>query len=180
MASVYEQVMGSDFELLPFGLAKFHSLSGRYDFKGKVVVLAASNFLARIVARLLGLPLRSGEMPIAFTLVADSSSETWVRNFSGHTMRSTLYANEGFIAERLGPVWLKSGLAVADGVLQMRIQAVSMFGLAFPAWCMPRVIADETSTADTLFFNIEVRWAWIGVLVGYSGSLDLSGLQAVT
>lgn len=180
MVSVYERVLGDDFKLLSPGLATFHSLSGTYHFRGYARVVGASNFLARLIVRLLGLPVRSSEAPVSFILAAAPEKESWIREFPHQTMRSTLHADAGFIIEHLGPVLLKSTLALSEDSLQMRIKEVSLWGIKLPAWCLPNVIADEVSSDNKLFFTIDVRWVWAGTLVGYSGFLDLSSMSEVT
>lgn len=174
MASVYEKVLGDNFKQLPPGLAMFHSLAGVYNFKGHAKVVGASNVAARIIAKILGLPTRSREVEVNFILTADSNVESWVREFSEQTMHSTLCAESGFIIERLGPVILRSTLTLRGESLQMRITEVTIAGMKVPGWCLPNVIADERSSENKLIFHIEVRWLWLGTLVGYSGFLDLS------
>lgn len=177
MKSLYEKVLGPQFNQLPTGLAKFHSVHGTYACKGYAKVIGANRRWIRWLAKLLNLPTTSENVSVNFELIADGNSETWIRQFGKQIMRSTLQEKDGYLIERLGPMVLRSSLQWSSNTLKMRIIDASIGFIRFPTWCLPKVIADETYSANKLHFLIDVRWTWIGTLVGYSGYLDLADLQ---
>lgn len=180
MTSLYEKVLGASFNELPVGLAKFHSVRSTYTCQGLASVKGANRAPIRWLAKFLKLPTISQSVKVNFELIVEDDSETWVRKFGQQIMRSTLREREGYLIERLGPMVLRSSLQWSDNTLKMRIVDASFAFVHFPAWVIPDIVADETFSDNKLHFLIEVRWKWIGTLVGYSGYLDLSDLQEVS
>lgn len=176
MKSLYEKVLGAQFSQLPTGLAKFHSIHGTYVCKGYAKVVGTHRSWIRWLAKLMNLPTITEDVEINFELIADSDSETWTRQFGTQVMRSTLQEKDGYLMERLGPMVLRSSLQWSNNTLKMRIVDASIGFIHFPTWCLPDIIADETFSENKLYFLIDVRWKWIGTLVGYSGYLDIGDL----
>lgn len=173
MKSLYEKVLGAQFNQLPSGLAKFHSVRGTYECKGHANVIGARRVWIGWFAKMLNLPTISESVDVNFKLIAGNDSETWIRQFGKQVMYSTLREKNGYLIEHLGPMQLRSSLQWNNNTLKMRIVGASMGFIHFPIWCLPSIIADETFSENKLHFLIDVRWKWIGTLVGYSGYLEL-------
>src|SRR4051812_781155 len=97
--SIYQQVLGADFDKLPPRLAAFHSRQGDAVFHGEAEVQQTASIVGRQLAAMLGTPAKPGRGPIRFELHASPAGERWTRNFVGSTMTSELIAQGGRIVE---------------------------------------------------------------------------------
>jgi len=177
-ASLYRRVMGSDFAVLAPELQRFHSVQGRIRLSGSCTILGAETAPARWIGRLLGLPPACFEAPMSFVLDADAEREIWERGFPGRRMVSCLRARGTRLVERLGPVTLWMDLEPADRLLIMRLKKVSVFGLPWPSFLLPRLSAVERTEAGRLHFDIEIGLPVLGRMVAYRGHLDLATAEA--
>lgn len=181
MSSVYQRLLGADYQRLPVEQARFHALHGKYTFQGEAKVSCGKHPLAKLVALIMGLPRRDALVPLMFTMQADSRSEqpweVWSRLFGRQRMTSRLRERDGWLVENLGAMVLYSRLSVEDGCLKMDVVRAKLFGwIPMPLWAMPRVLADETGSDGQIVFHIQVVWAWIGLLVAYQGFIMVDGI----
>ncbi|VWX61964.1 conserved hypothetical protein [Burkholderiales bacterium 8X] len=178
--SMYQQALGAPFDRLHPALRKFHRLQGRHVLFGEVETHAPASMPAKLLARCLGTPLRSGRGEIRFELDAPADSESapvesWTRHFPGRTMRSRLALAQGAIVERLGPVRLAFMLQEHEGRLSMRLVRMHVAGVRCPGWLLPQVLAEETGGDGRIEFRISASLAHIGEVAGYHGHLLLPG-----
>ena len=133
--SLYQQVMGADFDRLPASLQQFHAFTGKHVLSGWAEVGSPASFPARFLAWCLGAPLKTQKGPIRFELRAAAACEVWTRHFSDKTMESRLTLVRGHIEERLGAARLGFALKVSPEKLEM--QLVRLHFLGVPATLAP-------------------------------------------
>ena len=173
--SIYRQLMGADFVLLPAPVQRFHSLEGRHELRGWVEIDAPASRAARMLARCLGAPLDAQRGPIRFELKADPRREVWTRHFPGRQMESRLSLNGGRLVERLGTARLGFALKADSRRLQMQLERLHFLGVPCPRWLLPSIVAEETASAGRLHFRVEASLPLIGVVASYKGHLDVPG-----
>jgi hypothetical protein len=171
--SMYRAVMGDAFNQLAAPIRQFHTFSGRHEFHGVVEVGAPASLPAKLLAILLGAPVKAAQGSIRFELRAEPGSETWTRYFPGKTMRSTFTKSGNRVTERLGPSCLTFELLEAEGTLEMRLETMHFWGISCPRWLMPHVTARETGEAQKLHFQIQASIPVIGMVTSYTGYLDM-------
>lgn len=172
-ATLYQRVMGGDFDRLSSPVARFHRLAGPQVLHGQVQVQAPASLLGRVLAWGLGAPQQAGQGAIRFELDATPGAEVWTRIFPTRTMRSTLREAPGFVEEHMGAARLLFGLsAVEGGRLEMRLVRMRFLGLPCPRWLQPAIVARETGQGDDeLHFEVQATVPWIGRVVAYQGHL---------
>lgn len=174
-ATLYQRVMGVDFDLLSSPVARFHRLAGAQVLHGQVQVQAPASLLGRVLAWGLGAPQQAGQGAIRFELDATPGAEVWTRIFPTRTMRSTLREAPGFVEEHMGAARLLFGLtAVEGGRLEMRLVRMRFLGIPCPRWLQPAIVARETGQGDDqLHFDVQATVPWIGRVVAYRGHLQV-------
>lgn len=174
-ATLYQRVMGGDFDRLSSPVARFHRLAGQQVLHGQVQVLAPASLLGRVLAWGLGAPQQAGQGAIRFELDATPGAEVWTRIFPTRTMRSTLREAPGFVVEHMGAARLLFVLqAVEGGRLEMRLQRMSFLGIPCPRWLQPAIVARETGQGDDeLHFDVQATVPWVGRVVAYQGHLQV-------
>lgn len=171
--SLYQQVMGTDFFLLPSPLQQFHALRGKHLLSGWVEVQAPASSAAWVLAMCLRAPVAAQRGPIRFELESSSSSEHWVRHFPGKTMESRLRLMSGRIVEKLGAARLTFALRGDSEKLVMELVRLHFFGVPCPRWFLPTVVAEETASRGRLHFRVRASLPFIGMVAGYRGHLEL-------
>lgn len=177
--SLYQQVLGADFDKLPEKLAAFHRRQGNAIFSGETEVQGPQILIARCLARLLGTPRQSGYGPIRFELAATPLAERWTRVFLGTTMTSVMQVANGRIVERLGAARLYFDLVIERNRLQMKLVAMRFLGIPCPACLLPRIIAEESEHENRFCFNIEASVPCFGRVVSYRGFLNIDEEKAL-
>jgi hypothetical protein len=170
---LFLRVLGGRADALHAPVLSLHqnTLSRRYA--GQVRVRRGRNPLARWCAWLTHLP-PAGEGPVEVEIVPDGAGERWIRHIGGRAMRSRLWAGEGLLCERLGPVEFGFRLVVRDGDLHWTVARVRLWGqLALPAHWFTGVGACESVFGERYTFDVHARLPLLGLLVHYRGWLDV-------
>jgi hypothetical protein len=170
---LFARALGSTFDGLPPSLRRFHSLRGVHALTGRVDVAEPTTIIARLLARCLGTPRVAGTGPLRFELNAAGDSETWTRRLPGTTMVSRLFVHGPCIEERIGPVRLCFVPEAGPDRLVLRLVGLRVLGVPCPRRLLPRIVAEETASADRVHFTVRASLAGIGTVAGYRGHLDL-------
>lgn len=133
--SMYETVMGESFGRLAPAIQRSHRLSGEHTLHGWVTTQAPASMAAKLLARLIGTPLKA---------TTDPDREVWTRNFPTTTMRSTLRFCGLQMEEHLDPSRLKFALLESSGTLVMGLDSLRFLGLPCPGWPLPKIVANES------------------------------------
>jgi Domain of unknown function (DUF4166) len=171
--SMYRSVMGDAFNRLATPVQQFHSFVGRHQYHGQVKVAEPASILAKLLAILLGAPMKASQGPIRFELLAAPATETWTRFFPGKTMRSTLTKSGNRIVERLGASRLTFELKEVSGALEMRLEKLHFLGIPCPGWMAPTVTARESGGVNTLNFHVRASVPFVGTVASYTGHLNI-------
>jgi len=173
--SLYQHVMGADFDRLPAPLQAFHTLAGAHVLSGWVEVGAPESWPAKVLAWCIGAPQVTQKGPIRFELQAEGRSEVWTRHFPAKTMRSRLTLVDGRIVERLGAARLGFELSGTPQKLEMQLVRLHFLGVPCPRWLMPAIVAEETASEGRLHFEIRASLPLVGVVTRYRGHLEVPG-----
>ncbi len=179
-APLFRRILGDAFDALHEPLQRFHALEGHHRLQGHCSVRGADSSAARWLARALGLPPANPGCPLLFEHRTDIEGETWTRYFRDRTMRSVLREQPaGHLSECLGVVRLIFALDCRDGSLHMTLCGIHALGLRWPRRWLPEMWAREVGRGDSLQFDIGARLGALGLLVAYSGQLDLRSAEPV-
>lgn len=171
--SLYEQVLGADYERLPSAVQRFHRLNGHTVLHGWVEIGAPESTLARCLAICLGAPTCASSGPLCFELDSGRDTETWTRHFPSQSMTSRMRRVACQLEERLGAATLRFKLTVQDGKLSMELKKMRFFGVPCPGWLMPQIVAEETGTDTRLHFHVTATLPLAGAVAHYRGHLEV-------
>lgn len=167
------RVLGEQAGALQAPVLALHQPGPPRRYAGLVRVRRGGHPLARLWAWLTHLP-PAGEGRVEVDIVPEGSGERWVRHIGGRAMPSQLWAEDGLLCERLGPVEFGFGLAVCDGDLHWTVARVRLWGwLALPARWFGGVAARESALEARYTFDVYARLPMLGLLVHYRGWLDV-------
>jgi NAD(P)-dependent dehydrogenase (short-subunit alcohol dehydrogenase family) len=169
---LYRRVMGAQFDRLPPAVKAVHDVLRDHGAAGAATVKRGSNWLARIVARIMRFP-PAGEHPLHVHFEERDGVERWTRDFGGYRFSSRLRAagQGGQIIEAFGPLRFKFELKAESGGLQMNMTGWSLGSIPLPRFLAPRSDAREWEEEGRFYFDVPIALPLIGPVVHYRGWL---------
>ena len=170
--TLFQQALGASFFNLPAPVRSLHAVRGSARYAGIASVQRGRNTLARLCARVAGLPGTMQDVPITVEFTADARGETWRRDFAGTRMQSRLAFKDGLLHERIGPLQFRHALLANAGAIWWRVAGVRLFGLLpLPARWFRGVRCCERGDEARYRFDVEARLPLVGQVIRYEGWL---------
>lgn len=171
-ATLFQQALGAAFYNLPEAVRRLHAVRGTVRYAGIASVERGHNPLARLCARIAGLPKAMREVPTTVEFIADPAREVWRRDFGGVSMPSRLMLKNGLLRGWLGPLQFRHRLHAGSSALWWQVVGVRLFGLLpLPASWFDGVRCREREQAGRYEFLVEARLPLVGLVVRYEGWL---------
>lgn len=168
--TLYQRILGADFERLPARLRELHARRGVRRYAGEAEASRGAGRLSRLCGWIAGLPpAHAGAIEVEID--ADLAGETWIRRFGDGAMRSRLRERGGLIQERLGPMAFAFALERVDDGLIWRLRSVRALGLPLPLHWFDGMHAREFEHDGRYRFDVRAALPGIGLLVHYRGWL---------
>jgi Domain of unknown function (DUF4166) len=173
--SVYRSVLQpAEITRLPGVITLFHEGGLGPVLRGEAVVVRGRHWLARLAARIIGLPDEATAVPIHVSIERSADgAERWTRRFAGKAFHSDMsLGRDGRMWERFGPLDFQLGLHEAGGKLHYPLTAGRLFGVPLPLFLLPKSEAFEFADAHGRFnFDVRLSLPLAGLLVHYKGWL---------
>ena len=173
MTALYPRLVGAEWTTLPQVVRDVHQGDGVTRAAGRFTVRPGSTALARVLARLGGLP-EPGEVALEVEVTPDADGETWHRRFGEGRLVTRQWEENGRLVEEVGRVQVVFTLAAVDGGLQFRQVgaqvACGRWRVPLPPWLAPLVRARAWED-DGLRVKVEVTAPVAGLLCAYEGVL---------
>lgn len=174
--SLYERLLGCAFAGLPEPLRAFHGADGPRIWHGRACVEGGSGRLARLAARLFGLPPAGADVPVTVRVERDEAGEVWRRDFGGRVFASAQCAGRGrwagLLCERVGPVSVGMALEPGPDGLRLGIRRWRLLGLPLPRALAPGGPVCEWGADGRFHFDVAIDHPLTGRIVRYRGWLE--------
>ncbi len=172
-APLFARLLGDDLAALPPPIRAGHDVAPFLALAGRGTAEGAANPLARLAARLFGLPVETADAPLRVEMrAAPDGSESWERQWSGRTMRSVLRADGTGLTEAFGPFTGTLALRRNDDGLALEATGGRLLGIPLPRWLAPISAAREHPDAEGRFaFDVPIAVPLLGRLTRYRGWL---------
>jgi len=180
-AGLYERLVGEGWRELDEPVRRFHALARG---EGVFEVRRGEGFVARAVARLLGLPAGGAAVPMKLSVEPRAGVELWRREFAGKEFVTAQGGHAGgLMAERAWPFELLFRLTAEDGALVYRSQGAALrvrgLRLRLPRLLAPRVEASESAgEGGGVRVRVSVTAPLAGFLISYEGLVKTEGEEA--
>ncbi|WP_049735340.1 SDR family oxidoreductase [Rhizobium ecuadorense] len=171
---LYHRVLGSAFERLPPAISAMHAGGARVA-SGRARIERGSGWLARIVARLIGFPPASEDVPVTVRFAADGDNEIWTRDFGGKSFHSLQLEDKGrdrhLLAEVFGPFRVLVALVPEGNKLRLVVRGWRFCGIPLPLFLAPGGETFEEEREGRFHFHVEIGGRLTGLVVRYTGWL---------
>ncbi|WP_238333462.1 DUF4166 domain-containing protein [Luteimonas marina] len=171
--TLFQQALGASFFRLPESLRQLHGVRGRARWTGVADIERGRNPLARLCARIAGLPKAGRDVSVTVDFVTNARGETWHRDFGGMRMTTRLALRRGLLRERLGPLQFRHALHANGGAIWWTVAGVRLFGvLPLPASLFQGVRCRECERDGRYRFEVQASLPLAGEVIRYEGWLE--------
>ena len=170
---LYRRIMGDAFDRLPPAVQAMHMVIGDAGAEG-VADVSSGGPVARLIARLFGLPAAGRSVPLHLRMQEEEGVETWTRTFGKSSFASRLSQRGQLLVERFGLLRFGMALAPEPSGLSMPLRRWWIGPVPMPLRLAPRIRGFEEARTDGFHFDVEIRLLLVGLLTRYRGRLTRS------
>jgi Domain of unknown function (DUF4166) len=172
VTSLFRRLIGDKFDELPLQLRAIHGGAALRTYAGHCRIDRGGSFISRLCGAVSSLPAAGDAVPLRVSIESDARGETWIRDFAGRKMRSTLRGRDGLLEERMGPTVFRFALDAHGDAIEWNLVGVRSLGIPLPLAWFDKVSARESIEGDRYRFDVRAELPLAGLLVRYRGTLD--------
>lgn len=169
--SLYARLLGPAFEHLSPILKTIHDARSTKLYVGRCDIRSGSSRIARLVARLAGLPIARTDVPLEVTISSTGTTEAWLRKFGAQHMQSELADRNRRLEERLGPIVLSFTLTAERERIVWSLHSARLALVPIPITWLLNCAATEAIHDGRYGFDVSAHVRGIGLIVHYKGWL---------
>jgi hypothetical protein len=172
---LYRRLLGDAYASLPPQLQQMHDLTIDFGATGRATVERGRGVLARLIAKIVGFPPASNDVPLEVSFRLRDRCEHWQRTFGGHLFSSTQEAGRGrfehLLCERFGPCVFGMALVLDGGRMRLVLRRWSLLGVPLPVCWVPFGDIYEHVENGRFCFHVAIGHPFTGPIVNYYGWL---------
>ena len=166
--SLYQRLLGADYDRLPPVLRAFHAGPG--IVRGRVrITRGAGGPLRHLAAALARLPPPAEDADVTLTVTPEGSGERWERRFGGARLDTRQWEKGGRLWERLGPLTLVLSVVADERGLTFGFDHVRVLGARLPKALSPWTDGWAYSEGDGWRVRTEIGAPLLGIVTTYEG-----------
>lgn len=169
--SLYARILGASYERLSPVLKSIHDTRTTKCYIGRCDIRGGTSLLAKLIARIAGLPVAKADVPLELTILSDGDGEGWTRMFGTQRMHSRLRDRQQRLQERLGPIVLTFGLAAEAERIVWSLHDARLAWIPLPISWLLVCAATESIQNGRYCFDVSAHVRGIGLIVHYRGWL---------
>jgi hypothetical protein len=174
---LYPEVLGAAWDELDAAVRQLHGADTPVQARGVFRIRHGSSPLARLLARLMRLPLPGEFVDVRLSVTPGPNGEEWRRIFAGRPLITFQTRRDNRLVERLGIVEIRFHLTVARGELIYESTGAALCAgslrIRLPHRLAPRVAACEKpgGAEGRIAVSVDVSLPVLGRLIAYEGTL---------
>lgn len=166
MKSLYQRILGEDFEKLPTALREFHQVGSGVAL-GTITVRRPSDRIRNWLANLLQLPTACNAAPLRLEVNSVGQKERWIREFGGQRLESVQWEEDGLLVEQVGPGSFVFALRADPGGMDFHMRHQRAGVLRLPALLAVNVHTRVSGRPEGWHVSVCVKSALFGELTAY-------------
>jgi len=172
--TLYQSILGDDFEQVPLKIREMHSFAR--VARGAADVTCGQSIIAGLICRLARLPEARKDVAVETTFAPIDGGERWTRRFDGQPFQTDMIAGtqEKYpcMVERLGPFTFKMRVTASPEGIDLAPEKVFLGPIPLWLTLAPIAIGRERVREGRYRFSVEVTFPLIGKVFGYDGWLE--------
>jgi Domain of unknown function (DUF4166) len=171
--SIYQRLLGADFERLGPILQEVHGAVPNLRAHGRVTVTHGGGRLVRLLNRLMHVPPPGVNVDLRLQVARTHDREHWVRDFGGKPLVTEQWAQNGFFIEAVGPIHMAMRLRVQGSMLCFDPVRTTCWGIPVPGWLRVKVRAEVHERGEGWHILVETNSGLLGLMFRYEGLIAL-------
>jgi hypothetical protein len=170
---LYPKLMGAAWDSLHPNIRQAHYGGKPVTLTGSLRLKHGSSRLARLLLRLLSVPLVPGPLPVELRITERDGVETWHRTVGDHSFVTMQSQCNSLLCERIGLMEFRFQLKAAGNWLHYDQVECRLFGMRLPRKLSPYVWALEKrgESENSTHIRVQVLSPVAGFLFEYEGYL---------
>src|SRR5688572_655138 len=115
--SVYQKILGKEFDHLGPNLQLAHRTMGTFKARGLINVKWGKGWVIRMANKMSGLPPAGDHQELQLEVLRNPRSETWNRKFKNDILSTTQFEKNGLLVEKDGSISMIFKLKIENGHL---------------------------------------------------------------
>lgn len=170
-ATLYQRVLGADYDRLPEVLKRFHGAPRGGSVAGSLRIERGAGWLRGLLASLGGLPPAGESVPLRLDVSVQGDEEHWTRSFGRTQLHTRQLARDGRLVE-LHPPWkLRIRLGATRDGMQLEHERCYWRGIPLPRALSPRVDSIVEARDDRWWIVVTIGVPLFGMVCRYSGEV---------
>lgn len=169
--SLYRRILGDKLDLLPEALRSFHASTVPRRAEGIFRIERGRGLLARLIARIGGLPPNAEQVAVSLEVRPDGDRERWIRTFGNRPLASLQWEKSGLLVERLSPLTLGIELVPDATGLRYQVRKCWLGPIPVPRALAPKVATTTVGREDGWRLFVRVDLPFTGMLIKYEGDI---------
>jgi len=172
-STLYQRLLGNDFDKLPNILRQFHSQPQGGCATGRVTVERNAGWLRGAAANLLQLPAAGDDMNLRLQVIPRDNTERWIRYFNQQRLETVQWQEGEFLIEKAGPLHLAFTVQADETGMTFRMHHQCRTGakVLFPSHFVMRVNAHTHGAADCWKLQVNISTPLLGKIATYRGEI---------
>lgn len=171
--SIYQKLLGADFERLGPILRRVHGVESGLRAAGRVTVTHGSGRLVGLLNRLMHVPPAGEGVPLRLLIERTPERERWVRDFEGKPLVTQQWAADGLFVEAVGAIHMAMRLVLHGDILCFEPVRTTCWGILVPRWVRVNVRAEVKEMAHGWQILVETNSGLLGLMFRYEGLIAL-------
>jgi uncharacterized protein DUF4166 len=182
---LYERLLGADWQRLDGAIRRMHSPGLGLHATGVFKVVHGRHRAARLLAKLLRLPVEAEKADVRLHVKPSGPAELWIRTFERRCIVTRQSGGTlGILRENTGWLELQFRLMVERGSLVYRQSRAGLrigwWFVPLPGWISPTVEASEKTgdRPNAVYVSVTFRLPGGVLLMSYSGRIEAQETEA--
>jgi len=176
MLSIYQHILGNQFNLLGKNIQYGHSIIPSFKANGTIDVEWSKMFFIRWVNKINGLPPEGTNQPFVLEVRRNENSETWIRKFPNGTFTTYQYIKNGLFYEKEKSITIAFQLKLNNGNFEYKQVKMYLLGIPIPSFMAINSKALITETELGWQASIQVSAPIVGLILKYKANVNLNNL----
>jgi hypothetical protein len=171
--SIYQKILGKEFDLLGPNLQLAHRTMGTVKANGKIDVKWGKGFMIKLANKISGLPPAGDQQDLELEVLRDSTTETWNRKFKNDIFTTVQFQKKGLLVEKDGPIKMIFKLKVENSDLVYEQVKMKFFGVTIPKLLSMKSSARATEQDKGWCVTVNVKAPMVGNILTYCANVNI-------
>jgi hypothetical protein len=171
--SIYQKILGKEFDRLGPSLQLAHQTIGTFKAKGLIDVKWGKGFIIRVANKISGLPPAGDHQDLELEVLRNPTNETWNRKFTNEVFTTIQFEKNGQLVEKDGPISMIFNLKVENGDMIYEQVRMKFWGITVPRFLSMISSARAIEQNNGWSVTVSVNGPLVGNILTYHAEVTI-------